>query len=246
MDLRSIANRASSVINANTQVVVLKSNGYSIGAGHKQVPLYKTPLLGYAQIQALDADDIKQMDGLNIQGTIRAAYFRGSLAGVIRPTGVGGDLVRFTNQTWLVVRVLESWPNWTKVAIVLQEPSPEDGTVYVTTDPGATDTSSVDLGELEFVAGTPSYIYVFNWTAYEYFANAIYATDPTVDGTLTIDALIGGVDEYAGAELPYFTGTQNGFCDITWPTISSAGVLLTINTDVNVTVSITLSRGNVV
>ena len=245
MDLRSIANGVSSVINNNTQVVVLKSDGYSIvGAGRKQVPLYKTPLLGYAQIQALDAADLKQLDSLNIQGTIRAAYFRGALAGVIRPTGVGGDLVRFANQTWLVVRVLESWPNWTKVAIVLQEPSPEGSTIYVTTDPGATDTSSVDLGELTFVAGVPSYIYVFDWTAVQYFTNAILAIDPTVDGSFTIDMLV-NENLYLGAVLDYVTGTQSGFSDSNLPAATGAGVSLTINTDVDVTVNITLRRGDI-
>lgn len=120
MDLRGIANGVSSTVNPNQTVTVLRSTGYTIGAGRKQVPSYATPVTGPGQIQALDANDIKQLDGLNIQGTIRALYLRGVLAGVIRPDGTGGDIVQIGDQTWLVVKVLEGWPTWTKAAIVLQ------------------------------------------------------------------------------------------------------------------------------
>jgi len=127
MDLRGIANGVTSTVNPNQTVTVLRSTGFTTGAGAKQVPSYAAPVSGPAQIQALDADDIKQLDGLNIQGTIRAIYLRGTLAGVVRPNQTGGDLVTIAapapvalRGTWLVVKVLESWPDWTKAAIVLQ------------------------------------------------------------------------------------------------------------------------------
>jgi hypothetical protein len=122
MDLRGIANGVITTVNPNETVTVLRSTGYTIGAGAKQVPSYAAPVDGPGQIQALDADDIAQLDGLNIQGTIRAIYLRGTLAGVVRPDGTGGDLVKRNGgtQTWLVVKVLESWPDWTKAAICLQ------------------------------------------------------------------------------------------------------------------------------
>ena len=73
---------------------------------------------------ALSGDDLKQLDGMNIQGVLKAIYLRGALAGVVRPDGTGGDLVLRNNgaETWLVVKVLENWPNWTKAAIVKQGP----------------------------------------------------------------------------------------------------------------------------
>lgn len=120
MDLRSIANSISSTVNGNEVVIVLRSTGYTIGAGRKQVPSYADPVTGPAQIQALDGKDLRQVEGLNVQGTIRAIYLRGSLAGVIRPDQVGGDIVQWKGQDWLVVKVLEAWPTWTKAAIVLQ------------------------------------------------------------------------------------------------------------------------------
>ena len=127
MDLRGIANGVTSTVNPNETVTVLRSTGFTTGAGAKQVPSYAAPVTGPGQIQALDADDIKQLDGLNIQGTIRAIYLRGPLAGVVRPNQTGGDLVTIAapapvalRGTWLVVKVLESWPDWTKAAVVLQ------------------------------------------------------------------------------------------------------------------------------
>ena len=127
MDLRGLANGVTTTVNPNQTVTVLRSTGFTTGAGAKQVPSYAAPVSGPAQIQALDADDIKQIDGLNIQGTIRAIYLRGTLAGVVRPNQTGGDLVTIAAHapvalrgTWLVVKVLESWPDWTKAAIVLQ------------------------------------------------------------------------------------------------------------------------------
>ena len=122
MDLRGLANGVTSTVNPNKTVTVRRSTGYTIGAGRRQVPSYATPVSGPAQIQALDADDIKQLDGLNIQGTIRAIYLRGNLAGVIRPDGTGGDIVQIAGQDWLVVKVLVGWPTWTKEEIVLQMP----------------------------------------------------------------------------------------------------------------------------
>lgn len=122
MDLRGLANGVTTTVNPNKTVTVRRSTGYTIGAGRKQVPGYADPVTGPAQIQALDANDIKQLDGLNIQGTIRAIYLRGALAGVIRPDGTGGDIVQIAGRDWLVVKVLEGWPTWTKAAIVLQMP----------------------------------------------------------------------------------------------------------------------------
>lgn len=122
MDLRGIANGVTATVNPNETVTVLRSTGFTVGAGAKQVPSYAAPVTGPGQIQALDADDIKQLDGLNIQGTIRAIYLRGTLAGVVRPNQTGGDIVKRKNdsETWLVVKILEQWPDWTKAAICLQ------------------------------------------------------------------------------------------------------------------------------
>jgi len=120
MDLRGLANSVASSVNPNVSVSVQRSTGYTVDAAFRQVPAYAAAVVGPAQVQALDGNDLKQLDGLNIQGTMRAIYLRGALAGVIRPEGTGGDLVTIAGDVWLVVKVLESWPSWTKAAIVLQ------------------------------------------------------------------------------------------------------------------------------
>ncbi|QHJ83104.1 MAG: hypothetical protein [Caudoviricetes sp.] len=132
MNLRGIANNAIQGINPNISVVVRLPNGYTIDPlTRKQVPAYiDTPAKG--QLQALDGDDLKQMLGLNIQGTIRAMYLYGSLAGVIRPDGSSQSHVVFTSneagvtksREWGVFKVLESWQTWCKVAIVYQDSAP--------------------------------------------------------------------------------------------------------------------------
>lgn len=127
MDLRGIANQVSNAVNPNIMVQVQTSVGFTTGAGLRQVPAYNPTVTGPAQVQALDNSDLKQIEGLNIQGSIRAIYLRGALAGVIRPDSKGGDLITINapavpplQGTWLVVKVLESWPDWTKAVIVKQ------------------------------------------------------------------------------------------------------------------------------
>lgn len=130
MDLRGIANAASDTVNPNIIVSVQTSIGYTIDpTSLKQVPSYATPVSGPAQLQALDGSDLKQIDGLNLQGVLRAIYLRGLLAGTIRPDSKGGDVVIIAAQPnvqtpfvgkWLVVKVLETWPLWTKAVINFQ------------------------------------------------------------------------------------------------------------------------------
>jgi hypothetical protein len=120
MDLRTVCNQVSSTVNQNTAIAFYPSTGFTTGAGARQVPSYGQPIRGFAQTQGLSWSDLKQIDGLNLQGTLRAIYFRGNMAGVITPKSKGGDLVKIGNDTWLVVKVLEIFPNYTKAVICLQ------------------------------------------------------------------------------------------------------------------------------
>lgn len=121
INVRSIVNRVTSpTVNKNVQVSILRSIGYQQSAGRKQVPVYDVPLVGFAQIQALDHKDLEKTQGLNLQGVCRAIYLSGPLHGVIRKTGEGGDLIKIDNQTWLISKVLETWDTWTKAVITLQ------------------------------------------------------------------------------------------------------------------------------
>jgi hypothetical protein len=120
MDLRTIANQLSNCINSNISVTLMASTGFTIGAGQRQQPTYADPVTGFAQVQALDNSELKQLDGISQQTTIRGIYLRGALHGIIRPEQLGGDLVMINGQSWLVVKILETWATWSKAAIVLQ------------------------------------------------------------------------------------------------------------------------------
>jgi hypothetical protein len=129
MDLRTIANQVSNCVNPNIIVGLQTSAGFTIGAGQRQIPQYNSLITGPAQIQALDGSDLKHLEGLNISGMVKAAYLKGNLAGVIRPDSKGGDLITISAApgtptlyigSWLVVKVIEGFALWTKVAIVKQ------------------------------------------------------------------------------------------------------------------------------
>jgi hypothetical protein len=128
VNLRGIANSAIQAINPNIAITVQSPNGFTIDPTTlRQVPGYITTT-GFGQLQALDNDDLKQLFGLNIQGTIRAMYLYGSIAGVIRPDASSQSHVIFVSneggivktREWGVFKVLETWPDWCKVALVYQ------------------------------------------------------------------------------------------------------------------------------
>lgn len=242
MDLRGIANRGANVVNPDITVSVQRSIGYSIGAGQRQVPLYATPAVGPAQVQALSSDDVKQLDGLNIQGTLKAIYLRGALAGVVRPDGTGGDIVTFGGQSWLVVKVLEAWPTWTKAVIVLQESSvPVDNTIIVNSNPGITSTSSYLIPQLTLRVGVPQVIVVRAWTTLDNFARSIVFGESSVDGYVNLSLLANGI-EYT-SRIIVAEGAPTGFADSGWPALLAASSVLTFTSETTLTLDVTLCRG---
>lgn len=123
MDLQGLANPVAEVVNPNIVVSIQVSTGYTnTGRGLRQVPTYAAPITGFAQVQELTSSELRQAEGMNLQGVMRSIYFRGALNGVIRPDSKGGDLVTIAGQVWLVAKTLELWPTWAKALIVLQEP----------------------------------------------------------------------------------------------------------------------------
>jgi hypothetical protein len=99
-----------------------RSVGYTTRDDGAQVPSYGPPQTVSFQIQAATGDDLKQLDGQNIQGSHRALYAYGDLAAVLRPAQVGGDIVVLPDSTtWLMTMALEPWDGrWCKMAITRQ------------------------------------------------------------------------------------------------------------------------------
>jgi hypothetical protein len=118
IDLFGVASSCLGDINPMLPASIKVSNGYDI-VNYIQVPKF-TVTTGFADLQALDGDELKQIDNINQQGTIRGAYLYGALAGVVRPDGKGGDILSVNGKDWLVFKVLETWSDWVKVAVVYQ------------------------------------------------------------------------------------------------------------------------------
>ena len=126
MNLRSLVNKYTQITNKNQQINWIQSTGYVTDSAGKRTPT-TIRLTVEAQIQALSASDLKQVDGLNITGVMRSVYLYGNAAGVVRVDQIGGDILVFpeipgsTPRNWLVTQVVETWAEWSKVIVTLQK-----------------------------------------------------------------------------------------------------------------------------
>ncbi len=122
MNLHRIVSGAIAAVNPHSELTVQISDGYAIGAGGVRTPQYQPPMSAFGQVQPLETGDIAKLDGVAIQGVRRKIYINGQIDGLVRPDKKGGDLIttQADGRKWLVVAVLEAWPNWTCVAVTLQ------------------------------------------------------------------------------------------------------------------------------
>jgi hypothetical protein len=124
MNLNSIVAGAIGAVNPDITITIQASTGYSTNADGTRAPAYAAPVSMQGQVQALQYNDIAQIDGLNITGTRRKLYINGAWNGVVRADGKGGDLVTLPDSSvWLVVFVFEQWADWAAVCITEQDGS---------------------------------------------------------------------------------------------------------------------------
>ena len=127
MNLFNITAGAVGAVNPRIPVCVRTSTGNAVGADGTVTPTYADPVTVLAQVQALSGRDLRQVEALNLQGTLRTFYFNGTVDGIVRVTANGGDLITTPDGSiWLVSVVLEPWnltANWTKVVGTLQNGS---------------------------------------------------------------------------------------------------------------------------
>ena len=125
MNLRKMANSITRQVNPNIAAIWRQSNGYITGSDGKRVPSYIDTNIEI-QPQALSADTLAFTQGLNIQGIMRSVYMYGNVQGVVKSDERGGDILVFAQvpghpaQEWKVVTVIETWPDWAHVVVVLQ------------------------------------------------------------------------------------------------------------------------------
>lgn len=123
MNLHGIVAPAIGTVNPFVGASVQVSTGYSTNPDGSRIPTYNT-VTGSVQVQALTFKDLKQLDGVNMNGESRAIYFYGEFNAVLRTRQKGGDIVTLTDGPnvgkWLIVQMLEVWPDWCRAAVVLQ------------------------------------------------------------------------------------------------------------------------------
>lgn len=124
MNLHGIVRGAINAVNPDYSTFVFVSVGQTTGPDGTRVPAYYVQNGVRAQVQALTFSDLRQLDGLNLNGERRAIYLFGKFDGVVRNLLKGGDMIVILNGVsvggWLVAQVLEQWPDWCKVAATLQ------------------------------------------------------------------------------------------------------------------------------
>lgn len=121
MNLHSIAAGVVSAVNPLQPVIVQVSTGYGTNPDGSRVPQYAAPFTAIGDVQQLSTQDLRHLDGLNIQGSTRAVYLNGEVDAIRRINRKGGDLVTLKDNTvWLTTHVLEQWPDWCKIAVTLQ------------------------------------------------------------------------------------------------------------------------------
>lgn len=121
VNLHKIASNVINAVNPNTLIQVQASSGYTKGVGGKRTPTYLPAVQAYGQVQQLTSRDLRQLEMLNLQGSERKIYISGSIDAITRINKTGGDLITMTDNTvWLTTHVLEQWPDWVAVSVVLQ------------------------------------------------------------------------------------------------------------------------------
>lgn len=123
MNLRAIANRATSTVNPNVTATLRASDGYETSPAGKPVPMYRAPEQLTVQMQSLSKRDLQHLAEMNISDATRAVFANRQMTGVDRRDQSGGDLLDLPDGTFLVTAVLEDWTptaGWCKVAVTRQ------------------------------------------------------------------------------------------------------------------------------
>jgi len=105
IDLFGVARNAVSIINAPVLATINRSTGYTTAGDGTRTPTFTTITGIKADVQPMTAQDLHQVDGLNMGGEKVTIFLSGELLGVLRTGQNGGDVVELANgKKYLVVR----------------------------------------------------------------------------------------------------------------------------------------------
>lgn len=104
------------------------STGATNNPDGSQTPTYNTFNNVRMQVQALSGRDLRQLDGVNLAGTVLAVYLFGTVASLVRDKDKGGDLITLYGAyagVYLITQILEPWSavGWTKACMTRQNGS---------------------------------------------------------------------------------------------------------------------------
>ena len=119
MNLHDIVAPCTSAVNPLIPATFTQATGYTTLPWGDRVPTYATPTVVTIDLQGISESDLKHMNALNVGGVLRKVYGDGVLSSVVRKSGEGGDLLEVLSAQWLVVKVMEQWPDW--CAVIVQQ-----------------------------------------------------------------------------------------------------------------------------
>jgi len=123
MNLNAIAAGLTRAVNPPSDAILWIGTGqYDVTADGRQTPRWAAQFPVTIDVQELTSKDLRQLDGLNVQGVNNVAYISGEMNAVSRVRRKGGDMVTLPErgESYLVATVIEQWADWCKVALVLQ------------------------------------------------------------------------------------------------------------------------------
>lgn len=120
MNLHDIAGPCIASVNPPIQATYRQSLGYSTAPSGTRTPTYADDITVSIQLQGMSESLIKHMNSLNVGGILRKVYGDGQLSSLVRRTGQGGDIFVINGVTWLLVQVMEQWPDWCSVIVQQQ------------------------------------------------------------------------------------------------------------------------------
>jgi signal peptidase I len=124
MNLHGLVSGMINTVNPAISIIVRVSTGRVVSPDGTPVPQFASPITVLGQVQELSIKDLHQVEGLNLNGTLRNLYINGNINAGQRVTLKGGDVIVLPDGTvWLVVAVPESWPDWCRALLVLQNDS---------------------------------------------------------------------------------------------------------------------------